>query len=181
MEESFQRRQQRLREETDLLITQHNEKLRALEVEKSDIQSSGNRKIAIIETAKNTEIDRLKELHRKSLEQLRQEHEDEMQHLRRLKEQEVAAATSAHAHTKSLQSLMQHVLSSTKEVSDMRHQIEVSHRGGLEEREMAARARDEYLKQLQERSLRQQAENDEERVRLQGKWNRVACWYFHIS
>ena len=99
----------------------------------------------------------------------RQEHEEEMQQLRRLKEQEVAAATSAHAHTKSLQSLMQQVLNSTKEVSDMRHQVEVTHRGGLEEREMAARARDEYLKQLQERSLRQQAENDEERARLQGQ------------
>ena len=89
--------------------------------------------------------------------------------LSRSQEQEVAAAVSAHSHTKSLQSVMQQVLNSTKDVSDMRHQVEAVHRSGLEERELAARARDDHLKQLQERLIRQQAENDEERIRLQGK------------
>lgn len=169
LEDSYQRREQRLKEETDLIIAQNSEKFKTLETEKADLQASNYRKISILETAKNNEIKSLKDIHRRALEQFRQEHEDEIAQLRRLKEQEVSAATSAHAHTKSLQSLMDQVLSSTREVSDLRQKIEVTHKSGLEERELSARARDEYLKQLQERLLRQQTENDEERTRLQGK------------
>lgn len=170
LEDSYQRREQRLKDETDLIIQQNSEKLRILETEKADLQTSHNRKISVLETAKNNEIQTLKDLHRRALEQFRAEHEEEVAHLRRLKEQEVSAATSAHAHTKSLQSLMDQVLNSTREVSDLRQKIEVTHKSGLDERELSARARDEYLKQLQERLHRQQSENDEERTRLQGKW-----------
>jgi len=172
LEESYQRREQRLKEETDLIITQNSEKFKYLETEKADLQASNKRKISMLETAKNNEIESLKDIHRRALEQLRQEHEEEITQLRRLKEQEVSAATSAHAHTKSLQSLMDQVLSSTRDVSDLRQKIEVTHRSSLEERELSARARDEHLKQLQERLLRQQSENDEERTRLQGKLSR---------
>ena len=168
-EESYQRREQRLKEETDLIVAQNSEKFKTLETEKADLQASNSRKVAILETAKTNEINSLKEIHRRAMEQLRQEHEDEIAQLRRLKEQEVSAATSAHAHTKSLQSLMDQVLSSTREVSTLRQKIEVTHKSGLEERELSTRARDEYLKQMQERLLRQQSENDEERARLQGK------------
>ncbi|XP_067043512.1 fas-binding factor 1-like isoform X1 [Acropora muricata] len=168
LEESYQRREQRLKEETDLIVAQNSEKFKTLETEKADLQASNSRKVAILETAKTNEINSLKEIHRRAMEQLRQEHEDEIAQLRRLKEQEVSAATSAHAHTKSLQSLMDQVLSSTREVSTLRQKIEVTHKSGLEERELSTRARDEYLKQMQERLLRQQSENDEERARLQG-------------
>jgi len=168
LEDSYQRREQRLKDETDLIIQQNSEKLRILETEKADLQTSHNRKLSALETAKNNEIETLKDLHRRALEQFRAEHEEEVAHLRRLKEQEVSAATSAHAHTKSLQSLMDQVLNSTREVSDLRQKIEVTHKSGLDERELSARARDEYLKQLQERLHRQQSENDEERTRLQG-------------
>ena len=169
LEESYQRREQRLKEETDLIVAQNSEKFKTLETEKADLQASNSRKVAILETAKTNETNSLKEIHRRAMEQLRQEHEDEIAQLRRLKEQEVSAATSAHAHTKSLQSLMDQVLSSTREVSTLRQKIEVTHKSGLEERELSTRARDEYLKQMQERLLRQQSENDEERARLQGK------------
>ncbi|XP_068761352.1 fas-binding factor 1 homolog [Montipora capricornis] len=168
LEESYQRREQRLKEETDLIIAQNSEKFKTLETEKADLQVSNNRKISLVETAKTNEINSLKDIHRRAMEQLRQEHEDEIAQLRRLKEQEVSAATSAHAHTKSLQSLMDQVLNSTREVSSLRQRIEVTHKSGLDERELSARARDEYLKQMQERLLRQQSENDEERARLQG-------------
>lgn len=170
LEESYQRREERLKEETDLIVAQNSEKFKTLETEKADLQASNSRKIAILETAKTNEINSLKDIHRRAMEQLRQEHEDEVAQLRRLKEQEVSAATSAHAHTKSLQSLMDQVLNSTREVSTLRQKIEVTHKSGLEERELSTRARDEYLRQMQERLLRQQSENDEERARLQGKW-----------
>lgn len=120
LEESYQRREQRLKEETDLIVAQNSEKFKTLETEKADLQASNSRKVAILETAKTNEINSLKEIHRRAMEQLRQEHEDEIAQLRRLKEQEVSAATSAHAHTKSLQSLMDQVLSSTHEVSTLR-------------------------------------------------------------
>ena len=168
LEDSYQRREQRLKDETDLIIQQNSDKFKNVQMEKADLQTTNNRKLSILETAKNNEIGTLKDLHRRALEQFRAEHEDEIAHLRRLKEQEVSAATSAHAHTKSLQSLMDQVLSSTREVSDLRQKIEVTHKSGLEERELSARARDEYLKQLQERLHRQQSENEDERTRLQG-------------
>ena len=57
----------------------------------------------------------------------------------------------------------------------MRHKVEFVHRSGLQEREIAAKARDEHLQQLQERLLRQQAENEEERARLQGEIAFLLC------
>lgn len=63
---------------------------------------------------------------------------------------------------------MEQVLHSTKDVSDMRFQIEATHKSSITERESVAKARDEYLAQLQERLIKQQAENDQERTRLQG-------------
>ena len=106
MEDSYQRREQRLKDETDLFIQQNNEKLRILETEKADLQTSHNRKLSVLETAKNNEIETLKDLYRRVLEQFRAEHDEEVAHLRRLNEQEVSAAISADAHTKSLQSLI---------------------------------------------------------------------------
>ena len=85
LEESFQRREARLQDETELLITQHNEKLRMLDTEKSDIQTSNMRKITMLETSKEAEVERLKELHRKTIDVMRQEHEEEVAHLRKLK------------------------------------------------------------------------------------------------
>ena len=63
---------------------------------------------------------------------------------------------------------MQQVLNSTKDVNDMKSHIEATHKSSLTERELVAKARDEYLTQLQDRLVKQQAENDEERTRLQG-------------
>ena len=85
MEESFLRREARLKDETELLIAQHSERMRALDAEKSDMQTSSARKMAMIQTAKDAEIERLKELHRKVLDEMRREHEEEAAHLRKLK------------------------------------------------------------------------------------------------
>ncbi|XP_031567504.1 fas-binding factor 1 homolog [Actinia tenebrosa] len=168
LEESYQLRETRIKEETDLQVSHYKDRIRALEEEKSTMQAAHLRKVQSLESSRNIDLDRIKELHRKGVEEMRQEHEEEMAHLRKLKEQEVSAATSAHGHTKSLQSLMQQVLNSTKDVSDMRTQIETTHKSNISERELAAKARDEYLTHLQERLAKQQAENDEERARLQG-------------
>ena len=48
--------------------------------------------------------------------ELIKEHTEQMEHMRMLKEQEVAAAVDAFSHTKSLQSLIQEVQNSTREV-----------------------------------------------------------------
>lgn len=49
----------------------------------------------------------------------------------------------------------------------MHHLVEVSHKNSEQERDLSMRAKDEYLNQLQDRLLKQQMENDEERTRLQ--------------
>ncbi|XP_048575704.1 fas-binding factor 1 homolog isoform X2 [Nematostella vectensis] len=168
IEESYERREARIKEESDLQINYYTERLRSMEQELADNQSAHARKLQLLESQWTGESERLRDLHRKSLEDARTEHAQEIAHLKRLKDEEVAVATSAHAHTRSLQSLMERVMSSTRDVSDMRQQLETTHKSGMEERETVARARDEYLAQLHDRLVRQQAETEEERTRLQG-------------
>lgn len=45
--------------------------------------------------------------------------------------------------------------------------MEVSHKSSQQERDITMKTKDEYLTQLQDRLLKQQTENDEERTRLQ--------------
>lgn len=49
----------------------------------------------------------------------------------------------------------------------MHHLVELSHKTNQQERDISIKNKDEYLSQLQERILKQQTENDEERTRLQ--------------
>ena len=49
----------------------------------------------------------------------------------------------------------------------MHHLVEVSHKSSQQERDITMKTKDEYLTQLQDRLLKQQTENDEERTRLQ--------------
>jgi Fas-binding factor 1 len=52
-------------------------------------------------------------------------------------------------------------------VEDLHHLVEVSHKSSQQERDITMKTKNEYLSQLQDRLLKQQAENDEERTRLQ--------------
>ena len=116
LEESYQRREARQREETELLITKHKDTVNQLEREKSDLQTGHARKISTLEANKLTEIERLNETHRRALDEVRSEHLAEINHLKKMKEQEISATMTAFSHTKSLQSLMEQVLNSTKQV-----------------------------------------------------------------
>ncbi len=49
----------------------------------------------------------------------------------------------------------------------MQKRIDISNKSNLGEREYALKARDDYLKSMQERLHRQEVENNEERTRLQ--------------
>ena len=49
----------------------------------------------------------------------------------------------------------------------MQKRIDLSHKDNLNDREQSLRVRDEYLKSMQERLQRQEAESMEERSRLQ--------------
>lgn len=177
VEESYQRREARQKEETELLITKHKETVRQLDTERSDLEGASARKISSFESSKLKEIERLSDLHRRALEELRSEHNSEINHLKRMKEQEVSATVTAYSHTKSLQTLMEQVLNSTKQVDDLHHLVEVSHKTSQQERDVTARAKDEYLSQLYDRLLRQQTENEEERTRLH---NLVAKMEVHV-
>ncbi|CAB4016222.1 Hypothetical predicted protein [Paramuricea clavata] len=167
LEESYQRREARQREEIELLIIKHKDTVNQLEREKSDLQTGHARKISTLEANKLTEIERLNETHRRALDEVRSEHLAEINHLKKMKEQEISATMTAFSHTKSLQSLMEQVLNSTKQVEDLHHLVEVSHKSSQQERDITMKTKDEYLTQLQDRLLKQQTDNDEERTRLQ--------------
>ena len=87
-----------------------------MEADKSDLQAANARKISAFESSKLNEIERLNNLHLRALDELRNEHQAEMEHLKKMKEQEVSATVTAFSHTKSLQTLMEQVLNSTKQV-----------------------------------------------------------------
>ena len=116
LEESYQRREARQREETEQLISKHRESVNQLEREKSDLQAAHARKISTFEANKLTEIERLNDTHRRVLDEVRSEHLAEVNHLKKMKEQEISATMTAFSHTKSLQGLMEQVLNSTKQV-----------------------------------------------------------------
>lgn len=115
VEESYVRREGRQKEEIELLIAKHKERVQQMETEKSDLQAANARKISALESSKLNEIERLNELHRRALEELRNEHNAEMNHFKKMKDQEVSATVTAYSHTKSLQTLMEQVLNSTKQ------------------------------------------------------------------
>ena len=116
LEESYERREARQREETEVLIAKHRDTVSQLEREKSDLVAAHARKISTLEANKLTEIERLNETHHRALDEVRSEHLAEMNHLKRMKEQEISATMTAFSHTKSLQGLMEQVLNSTKQV-----------------------------------------------------------------
>lgn len=53
------------------------------------MQAAHLRKVQSLDSSRNNELDRLKELHRKAIEEMRQEHDEEMAHFRKMKEHEV--------------------------------------------------------------------------------------------
>lgn len=89
LEESYHLRESRIKEETELQATHYNDRIRALEDEKTAMKSSHARKIQAQDTSHAAEVKRIKELHYQAIEELRSENEEEIQRLRRLKEQEV--------------------------------------------------------------------------------------------
>ena len=89
LEESYHLRESRIKEETELQAFHYNDRIRALEDEKTAMKSSHARKIQSLDSSHAAEIKRIKELHNQAIEELRSENEEEIQRLRRLKEQEV--------------------------------------------------------------------------------------------
>ncbi|XP_035694500.1 fas-binding factor 1-like [Branchiostoma floridae] len=166
-EESFQRREARLREENEQLVTQHLARLKTADEEKAQVQAAHHKKVLELQAEKSEELERIKELHRKSVQELQSDHEDQLNRLHRMREQEIEAATSATRHTRSLQSVVQKVEENAKNLGQLSFKLEGHHISGLEERETAARELERQLKLLQERLGHQQEENERERTRLQ--------------
>ncbi|XP_078690801.1 fas-binding factor 1 homolog [Branchiostoma floridae x Branchiostoma belcheri] len=166
-EESFQRREARLREENEQLVTQHLARLKTAEEEKAQVQAAHHKKVLELQAEKSEELERIKELHRKSVQELQSDHDDQLNRLHRMREQEIEAATSATRHTRNLQSVVQRVEENAKNLGQLSSKLEGHHISGLEERETAARELERQLKLLQERLSHQQEENERERTRLQ--------------
>ena len=64
LEESYQRREARLKEESEENIRQYEDRIKAYDADKIDINAGHKRRIETLEKNKQAEIERLKDLHK---------------------------------------------------------------------------------------------------------------------
>jgi Fas-binding factor 1 len=100
MEESFQRREARLREDNDYLVSQNLSKIREMEQDRADLISGHHRKMQEWEKDKADEMERIKDIHRNGINDQRKEHEETMERLRMARDHEVLAVTNVQSHSK---------------------------------------------------------------------------------
>ncbi|KAF6020467.1 hypothetical protein EB796_021225 [Bugula neritina] len=89
VEESYQRREFRLREEIEQISADNLSKLRNLEDEKSSLIASNYRRIEEVEKSKSAEISRMREQHHQEIERMKQDHFTAIEVLRKTKEHEL--------------------------------------------------------------------------------------------
>lgn len=166
-DETFQRREARLKEENQALARENMSRIKQVEEEKATVMALHYRRLEENEREKIAEIERMREQHRLALERLRSDHADSLDRLKKAKDAEIEALSNAHSRTNSFQFLVDQMKHNASDLTSLQHRLESQHSNLLDERELAARTRDEQLKVLQERLLMQQEDNDKERTRLQ--------------
>ncbi|XP_067935119.1 fas-binding factor 1 homolog isoform X2 [Watersipora subatra] len=167
VEESYQRREFRLREEIEQLSSESLTKLRHAEEEKTRMLAAQYQKVDELERCRSMDIDRLRAKHREEMERVKQDHALAIEVLRKSKEQELEGLLSTTNNPQSLQFLMEQMKQSAAGLTALQFNIGKSHKVTLDERELSMNSRDQQLKVLQECLERQQDENDKERSRLQ--------------
>ncbi|XP_064638032.1 fas-binding factor 1-like isoform X2 [Lineus longissimus] len=167
MEESFQRREARLREDNDHLVSQNLSKVREMEQERTNLISANHRKLQEWEKDKADEMERIKDIHRKGINDLRKEHEEGMERLRMARDHEIQAVTNVQSHSKSLQNVMDKIEYQARNLGDLHQKVEGQHGSNLDDRERVMHEKDTHLKVLEDRLRKQQEDNNHERTRLQ--------------
>ncbi|XP_041362212.1 fas-binding factor 1 homolog [Gigantopelta aegis] len=167
LSESNDRKESRLLEETERLMEEHLSRVRQMEQERADLNMQHYRKLEEIELSKAQEMEKLKEQHRLAILELKREHEEAIDRLKRAKNHEIDAVANANDTSRSLTAVVSQIESNARDLEKLHQKVENWNRMGLDEREINLRSKDEQLKILQERLNRQEADNDNERKRLE--------------
>ncbi|NXP74456.1 FBF1 factor, partial [Ramphastos sulfuratus] len=167
MEETYGQREERLRREKEQLMAQLLSQSQDAEQAQAELLAQHQQRLAALEQQSTLELERVRELQRVSIQEMHKDHEEQLQRLRRLKEQEISAVTSATAHTRSLNGVVEQIEKFSSDLHDLFHKIEAMHHSTSQELATEARQRDKQLKVLQDRLLQQQRDMDEEQNRLQ--------------
>ncbi|XP_014663523.1 PREDICTED: fas-binding factor 1-like isoform X2 [Priapulus caudatus] len=167
LEEIHTKRESRLQEEISELTNQQSARVTNQEQERKELLDAQLLKLEIWEKNKHEEIDRLKSAHRLALSELRKDHDDQLLRLNKIREQEIEAITSVQSHSRSLQHVLDKMDENAQSLGDLQVKVESQHSSQLNDREAALKIRDEQLKLLQGRLVRQQDDNEAERGRLQ--------------
>ncbi|NXC46443.1 FBF1 factor, partial [Penelope pileata] len=167
VEEAYGQREERLRREKEQLAAQLLSQSQDAEQARADLVAQHQQRVAALEKQSAQELERLRELQRTSVQEMRKDHEEQLQRLKRLKDQEIDAVTSATAHTRSLNGVIEQMERFSSDLHNLSHKVEATHHTTSQELAMGARQRDEQLKVLQDRLSQQQRDMEEERSRLQ--------------
>ncbi|KAK2152809.1 hypothetical protein LSH36_317g02004 [Paralvinella palmiformis] len=172
LEDMWQKRENRLREENDLLSSESLHRLKKLEEEKAEMMTNQLRQLELWEQDKYSEIRKLKDIHSKTLDELRAEYQKALETVRKCKDQELEAAINAGDHARHLQAVISRVEDHASNLDDLQQKVSGQHVAHLDQRETSLRNKDQQLKVMQERLERQQHENEQEHAKLQGleKW-----------
>uniref|UniRef100_A0A8D2LNB2 Fas binding factor 1 n=1 Tax=Varanus komodoensis TaxID=61221 RepID=A0A8D2LNB2_VARKO len=167
MEDSYRQREERLQRENQELAEQYLARCQSAEQAKSEMLVQHQRRLAEMEQERAKEIDRLQELQRMSILQMRKDHEEQLQQLKQLKAQEIDAVTSATSYTRSLNGIIDQMEKFSGNLNEIANKVEATHHTTHQGLEIGARQRDEQLRVLQDRLIRQQRDMEDERGRLQ--------------
>jgi Fas-binding factor 1 len=167
-EETFARRETRLRHENELMSEEILDKMKMMEREKSEFFAMHLKKQSELEVEQRNEIERLKANHRIAMEDLQREHQVALERVIKAKEAELNAMAHSKDHARNLELAINRMEENANDLQELQSKVEFKHNSLLNEREVAASARDENLKVLQDRLERQQHSNEMERARLQG-------------
>ncbi|KFM61691.1 Fas-binding factor 1-like protein, partial [Stegodyphus mimosarum] len=166
-EESFKNLETSLRMEFEAKIQALEDRLKTVQDEKKELESSVKGKLETIEKEHQKEIQRLKDLHSQAITVMKQDHEDALQRLKRLKEQEIEAVLSTQSHSRSLQHLTEQLEARTSELASLQARVEERTQAAFQEKQALLDLKERDLKALQSRLQKQLEEGDEERTRLQ--------------
>ncbi|XP_059527263.1 fas-binding factor 1 [Myotis daubentonii] len=167
LETSYQQREERLRRENEELSAQYLSHCQAAEQARAELTTQHQRRLAAAEQEKDQEVERLRQLQRASVLEMRKDHEEQLQRLKLLKDREIDAVTSATAHTRSLNGVIEQMEQFSSSLNELSSRVEASHLTTAQERELGLRQQDKQFQALQERLGLQQRDMEEERSRLQ--------------
>ncbi|KAL8592685.1 hypothetical protein ACOMHN_037625 [Nucella lapillus] len=167
LEESNQKSESRLRGEAERLMEEHLVRMKRLEQEKADLAAENFRRLEDQERIFAQESEKLKEKHRQAVQGLKREHEENQQQLVEAKNKEILKVASSHDTSRTLSAVVEQIESNARDLGQLQLKLDEWGRSGLDEREIAFRSKDEQLKMLQARLVKQEEDNEKERHRLE--------------